>query len=86
MAITMIQTATTTTSVKKKTQQSTIGEKLGGRVRENRMSWGYGTTGRWVEFFCEGEDDIGHDDNGGNNEPEDGGDDDGREDNDITIN
>jgi hypothetical protein len=35
---------------------------------------------RWVEFFCEGEDDIGHDDDGRDNEPEDGGDDDGRDD------
>ena len=36
---------------------------------------------RWVEFFCEGEDDIGHDhDDGRDNEPEDGGDDDGRHD------
>ena len=42
---------------------------------------------RWVEFFCEGEDDISHDDDGGDNEPEDGGDDDGREDDYIlTIN
>ncbi len=43
---------------------------------------------RWVEFFCEGEDDISHDDDGGDNEPEDGGDDDGCEEGDdyITIN
>ena len=41
---------------------------------------------RWVEFFCEGDDDIGHDDNGGDNELEDGGDDDCREDYYITIN
>ena len=39
---------------------------------------------RWVEFFCEGADNIGHDDNGVDNEPEDGGDDDGREDYYIT--
>ncbi len=41
---------------------------------------------RWVEFFCEGEDDIRHDHNGSDNEPEDGGDDDGRKDYYITIN
>jgi hypothetical protein len=42
---------------------------------------------RWVEFLCEGEDNlIGHDDDGHDNEPEDGGDDDGRDKDYMTIN
>jgi len=74
-----------TTAATKTTLQSTPGDDLGGGVRENRMSWGYGTTevGR---VFCEGEDNIGHDDDGGVNEPEDGGDDDGRDEDYMTIN
>ena len=59
-----------TSAMKMTQQQSTAGDELGGRVRENRMSWGYMERLRWV---CkEGEDNIGHDDNGRDNELEDG--------------
>ena len=65
------------------TQQSTAGEDLGGgRERKGRV--GGMERRRWVEFFCEGdEDDVDHDDG---HDGADGVDDDGSDDDDVTIN
>ncbi len=70
------------TAATKTTLKSTPGDNLGGRVRENRMSWGYGTAELDFSRVMRTEDHVDHDD--GHNEQDDG-DDNGRDDDDDTT-